>query len=178
MASPKASGWDGVVRLLHWALAVLVTVDLVRDDGDRFHRLIGYAAVAVVATRLTWSALAGNEAGLAGLRPSASRAWAYLRLLRHGRPPRAQGHNPLGIWMVWTIWTLVLALGVTGFMSRLDAFWGDDTVHLAHALLADGLLAAVGCHLAGVALMSWLWRENLPMAMITGCRRSNRPDLH
>jgi cytochrome b len=34
------------------------------------------------------------------------------------------------------------------------------------------LLIAVILHLAGVALMSWLWRENLPASMITGHRRS------
>ena len=25
--------WDPVVRLLHWSLAILVAIDLVRDDG-------------------------------------------------------------------------------------------------------------------------------------------------
>jgi cytochrome b len=44
--------WDVVVRLLHWALAVLVAVDLVRDDGDYAHRLVGYTAVVVVLARL------------------------------------------------------------------------------------------------------------------------------
>ena len=28
--------------------------------------------------------------------------------------------------MVWLLWIVVLLLGVTGWMSRLDAFWGDD----------------------------------------------------
>ena len=76
--------------------------------------------------------------------------------------------------MVWLLWILVLLLGVTGWMSRLDAFWGDDGIHDAHALLADILLIAVILHLAGVALMSWLWRENLPRSMITGTRRPSR----
>jgi cytochrome b len=76
--------------------------------------------------------------------------------------------------MVWLLWILVLLLGVTGWMSRLDAFWGDDFVHDAHALLADMMLIAVILHLAGVATMSWLWRENLPASMITGYRRPLR----
>ena len=47
-------------------------------------------------------------------------------------------------------------------MSRLDAFWGDDRVYDVDAVLANLLLAAVILHLAGVAAMSWLWKENLP----------------
>jgi cytochrome b len=73
--------------------------------------------------------------------------------------------------MVWLLWIVVLLLGVTGWMSRLDAFWGDDGIHDIHALLADVLLVAVIVHLVGVAAMSWLWRENLPASMITGYKR-------
>ena len=50
-------------------------------------------------------------------------------------------------------------------------FWGDDRLLAIHAWLADALLAAVIVHLAGVAAMSWLWKENLPASMITGRRR-------
>jgi cytochrome b len=73
--------------------------------------------------------------------------------------------------MVWLLWTLVLMLGLTGWMSRLDAFWGDERVHSLHAFLADLLLVAVALHLAGVATMSWLWKENLAAAMVTGFKR-------
>ena len=166
--------WDVVVRLLHWALAVLVAVDLLRDDGDRAHRLVGYAAVAVVLLRLGWAAVVRSQGSLAGLRPSVSQSWVYLRLVLRGQPPRSLGHNPLGLWMVWLLWILVLLLGLTGWMSRLDAFWGDERVHAFHAFLADLLLVAVVLHLAGVATMSWLWKENLAAAMVTGFKREDR----
>lgn len=48
----------------------------------------------------------------------------------------------------------MLLLGLTGWMSRLDAFWGDERVHDIHAFLANLLLVAVILHLAGVATMS------------------------
>jgi len=43
-ASARIPVWDWPVRLLHWSLAALVGVDLVRDDGDYEHRMIGYTS--------------------------------------------------------------------------------------------------------------------------------------
>ena len=166
--------WDVGVRLLHWALAALVALNLVRDDGDLLHRRLGYVAVALVVARLTWACFARWPSRLADLRPSVSDSLAYMRLLLRGRPPRVMGHDPIGLWMVWLLWTLVLLLGLTGWVSRLDAFWGDDRVHDVHAVLADILLVAVLLHLAGVAAMSWLWKENLPASMVTGFK--HRPE--
>jgi cytochrome b len=162
--------WSAAVRLFHWALAALVVFDFVLDDGGPVHRGAGYVAAAVVVLRLAWAAFAGGEEGFAALRPSPARTATYLRL----RTPRTVGHDPLGLWMVWLLWTLVLLLAVTGWMTRLDAFWGDDRVQAVHAVLAYLLLAAVVLHVVGVATMSWRWRENLLAAMITGKKRSDR----
>jgi cytochrome b len=160
--------WHPVVRLLHWTLAVLIVVDWIYDDGGYAHRMVGYAAVVVVLLRLTWAAVSRSHADL---RPSITKTSSYLGLLLRGKPPRSMGHDPLGLWMVWLLWLLVLLLGLTGWMSRLDVFWGDDRVHDLHALLADVLAMAVVLHLAGVAVMSLLWKENLPAAMVTGTKR-------
>ena len=63
--------------------------------------------------------------------------------------------------MVWLLWILVLLLGITGWISRLDAFWGDDGIRDVHAALAQALQIAVAVHFTGVAIMAWRWRENL-----------------
>jgi cytochrome b len=168
---PRVRVWALGVRLLHWALAALVAVNLLRDDGGLLHRRLGYVAVALVIGQLTWACFARSPSRIADLWPSLSDSLAYMRLLLRGRPPRVMGHDPIGLWMVWLLWTLVLLLGLTGWMSRLDAFWGDDRVRDIHAVLADILLVAVLLHLAGVAMMSWLWKENLPVSMVTGFKR-------
>jgi cytochrome b len=159
--------WDPVVRLMHWALAGLIVFDLVYDDGGYGHRMVGYAAVVVVLLRLTWAAASRGHS----LRPSISATRAYVRMLRRGTPPRSAGHDPLGVWMVWLLWVLVLLLGVTGWMSRLDVFWGDERIEEVHSVLADLLMAAVLVHVVGVIAMSLLWKENLPAAMVTGTKR-------
>jgi cytochrome b len=162
--------WDAAVRLLHGSLAGSVIFCLVHDDGDRLHRAGGYVAAGVVVLRLLWAMIARGHGSLSHLKPSVARTIAYLR----AGAPRQVGHDPLGLWMVWLLWSLVLLLGLTGWMSRLDAFWGDDRLHDLHAWLADALLVAVALHLLGVAVMSWRWRESLPGSMITGTKRGTR----
>ena len=163
----RVAAWDAAVRLLHWALAALVLLDFWLDDGGWPHRTLGYAAVGVVVARLLWSAVASGAARLATLRPSPHDTVSYLR---RGMP-RSAGHDPLGVWMVWLLWSLVLLLGITGWMSRLDAFWGDDGIRAVHAWLAQALLIAIAVHLSGIVAMSWRWRENLVAAMLTGRKR-------
>jgi cytochrome b len=156
-------------------LAVIVVFNLVRDDGDWLHRTVGYVAVGVVVARWLWGVVARGHERLAALRPSPGGTLGYLRAVLRGTAPRHAGHDPLGLWMVWLMWTLVLLLGLTGWISRLDAFWGDDFVHDLHAWLADALLVCVVLHLCGVAVMSWHWRENLPAGMFTGRKRNVDP---
>lgn len=148
-------------------LAGLVIYCLIQDDGGPLHRNAGYAAAGVVFTRLIWAVLAKGHGSLRALKPSAAATLAYVR----ARAPRSIGHDPLGLWMVWLLWSLVLLLGLTGWMSRLDIFWGDERLQEVHAWLADGLLVALALHLLGIGVMSWRWRENLPATMVTGRRR-------
>jgi cytochrome b len=159
--------FGAAVRLLHWTLAAVIVFDFVVDDGGPLHRGIGYVAAGVVVLRLLRAAWARGDEDLRSLKPSLARTLAYLRR----GTPRTVGHDPLGLWMVWLLWLLVLLLGITGWMSRLDAFWGDDLLHDLHEWLADATLAAVIVHLLGVLAMSWRWRENLPLAMLSGRKR-------
>jgi len=163
--------WDILVRASHWAVAGLVMFDWIRDDGDRLHRLMGYGAVGIILARWLWAATPWSRGGLAALVPSPGATLQYTRELLRGRAPRHIRHDPLGLWMVWLLWSLVILLGITGWLSRLDAFWGDERVQQVHAWLADGLMVAVAMHLIGVASMSRYWRENLAVAMITGRKR-------
>lgn len=159
--------WDAAVRFLHWLLAGLVIFNLVADDGGWWHRTLGYAAAGVVGLRLTWSLVAAGAGGLAALKPSVRETVAYLR----AGAPRHIAHDPVGLWMVWLLWLLVLLLGLTGWMTRWDMFWGEDGVRIVHAWLAQALQIAVLGHLLGVLVMSLVWRENLPQAMLTGRKR-------
>jgi cytochrome b len=158
------------VRLLHWLLAGLVLFDyFIDDEGGFLHRTIGYVAVGVVFSRLLWSASPRARTAFAPCafaRPRATLSW--LR----GGAPRSTEHDPLGLWMVWLLWSLVLLLGLTGWMTRPRRLLGRrDPAGRALPGWPMRSSSRSRCTVAGVAAMSWRWRENLLLAMLTGKKR-------
>ena len=159
--------WDAFVRLTHWAVAALVVIELVNEAGaNPWHRYLGYAAAALVAARLAWGLVVRGEARLGRMAAAAARVPGYL----HAPTPYA-GHNPLGAWMAFALWALILALGVTGWMTQLDAYWGEQWLQDLHAALAYSLGALALLHIAGVLVTSRMYRANLVAAMVTGKKR-------
>jgi len=159
--------WSVFVRVSHWLVAAIVLFNLFNDTGP-LHRYAGYVAASVVLLRLLF--------GLSRVRNDAAHldvpSWAairqHLQELRQRQVQRCLGHNPVGMLMALLLWALVLALGLTGWMSQLDAYWGEDWLIDTHEYLAWALRACVLGHWAGVLVMSRLQKENLAKAMVTG----------
>ena len=157
--------WDRFVRWHHWSLIGLLAVDgFVLDGSDAPHHWVGYAAAGLVGARLVWGVIGPSSARFVSFFPTPARIRAYVRTLR--QPMR--GHNPIGAIMIMLLLTLVLALGVTGWLLGTDAYWGDETLETLHEALAYGLLGCAFIHVAGVLLVSWRTRVNLLRAMLTG----------
>lgn len=167
--------WDPVVRLTHWSVAALVLWDLYEDSGGPLHRNLGYAAACLVLVRLAWGMVGSGAGNLREWLPGASGVVAYVRAAVGGHPPRYLGHNPLGALMMLVLWVLILALAATGWMSRLDMFWGEDWPKDIHGVLAYVLLALVVLHIAAAVLMSRFHKENLVLSMVTG-KKPAAPD--
>jgi cytochrome b len=159
--------WARPVRVAHWCLATLICFDLFNDSGGKVHRYAGYAAAAVVALRLLYGIVYRSGPARLPL-PKPSECWAHLREMLTGRVPRLAGHNPLGAAMTLLLWTLVLLLALTGWVSRWDRFWGEDWPQESHSWLSYILQLCVILHLLGVAVGSVLERQNLVRGMISG----------
>ncbi len=164
--------WDRLVRIVHWSVALAVLANFLNESGSTWHRYGGYFAVALVLGRIAWGFLSSGYAGFASWWPGFSRVIAYVRAMFSGTAPRYLGINPAGACMAILIWLLLIALGISGWMMGLDAFWGEEWLEDTHEIIAYVLLGCVAVHVGSVIAVSVRHRENLPKAMLTGKKRS------
>ncbi|HKU71481.1 MAG TPA: cytochrome b/b6 domain-containing protein [Burkholderiales bacterium] len=176
MTGPAIRSWDPLVRILHWGIAALVVIDLLNDAGaNPVHRWLGYAAGALVAARLLWGLVGPSEARLSSIARSASGTAHYLAFFKSkGDRHLPAGHTPPGACLALLLWSLLIVVVGSGWMTQLDAYWGDDTVQFWHVFAAYVLAGFAVIHVAGIIATSALYRANLVMGMITG-RDTSRP---
>lgn len=169
----RVAVWDPLVRLFHWTVVLGVTANLfVTAEGKPVHRWIGYAVFGAVLLRLCWGLIGTRHARFSDFLPSPTRLWSYSNALLRRREPRYVGHNPAGAMMMMALLTLLLAVGVTGWMQTLDDYWGVQWVQNLHKTLANAIMVLAGLHALAAIRESVRHRENLIWSMITGHKRA------
>ncbi len=78
--------------------------------------------------------------------------------------------------MLVALLVMLTVSSVTGAMHVTVTFFGVWWVEDAHAYSSDAVIVLVVVHVIGTILTSVLQRENLPLAMITGCKRRRRSE--
>lgn len=157
--------WDWGVRLFHWLLVAAIAVAfLSSEEGSAlspWHVPAGWVAAILIVFRLLWGFVGGEHARLVNLvRPS--RLAGHVRGLFAGRVHASLGHNPLGGIAVIVLLALVAATTFTGITG------GED----GHEAISYILLAMIALHVVAVVAMSFLTRDNLIGAMITGRKKT------
>jgi cytochrome b len=165
--------WDIWVRFTHWSVAGIVAWNLF-GPTDALHRILGYIAAGLVVWRIVWGFIGTPHARFSAWWPTRSHLIEYLRSLATGKPQHHLSHNPLGALMALALWLLILALAVSGWLMRVDAFWGEDWPQELHTYLSAALQVCVGAHILAAIVMSVWTRENLIRAMLTGVKRDPR----
>jgi cytochrome b len=163
--------WDVPTRVFHWALALSFAGAFLTAESERYrdvHVTLGYTMLGLVAFRLVW--------GLIGTRYARFRSFAfgpksiltYVKSLFARSPQHYAGHNPAGSWAIYALLGLTLLAGASGYAAYNDigGHWMEDV----HEALANALLGVVIVHVAGVVVSSFLHRENLVRAMLTGTK--------
>ena len=166
-AKDQAPVWTVFVRVTHWLVAIFVIVNFFNDTGY-WHRFIGYACLILVLSRIVYGLWFSKAVASKFYIPTIANIKLHLREIKAQRFSPHVGHNPLGQWAVYLIWTLIILLALTGWLSRTDAYWGEDWPVDLHAFFSNALQALVILHLAAVALMSKLQKKNLVKQMMTG----------
>ncbi len=126
-------------------MAVVLNLFILEDDP---HRWVGYAAVAVLLIRLTW-----------GFTKKASPRWKDWST-----------HNIMASLTYIGIWSLVLSMGITGWLMGTDRFWGEEWLEEIHENLSYGIKVLVVMHLLGIIIDSVRNRRPTWKSMITGKR--------
>ena len=192
--------WDPVVRLTHWALAVVVIGNaLITRPGGATHAWLGWIGAGVLILRLGWGLVGAREARFSAFPPRPRAALGHMAYLVAGRPGSYVSHNPAGAVMVYALWAslgLVIQTGMmlTGFATPVEIAaqkaavasgdWASlaagtasglsrETRHLlgdVHAVMANLMLVLAVAHVAGVALESAAMKRNLVRPMLLGAR--------
>jgi cytochrome b len=163
--------WDRFVRVFHWGLVSAIALNyFVLDDSKTLHNGIGYVSVALVLARIVWGFVGSPHARFADFFPTPARLLRHLRPQAAGKSDMHWGHNPVGALMMLTLMALVLALGLTGWLQGLDAFFGNERLMDLHELLAHTLIAMAGLHALAALVMGRLERTRLIRAMFTGVK--------
>ncbi|AWI81735.1 MAG: cytochrome B [Betaproteobacteria bacterium HGW-Betaproteobacteria-13] len=163
--------WDRFVRLFHWSLVLCVITNyFVIDDGETLHQWIGYLASALVLARIVWGFIGTRYARFSDFFPTPTRLRQHISHVISGQPDPHPGHNPMGALMMLTLIALVLALGLSGFMQTLDAFWGEEWLQELHEAFGSILIGLAVLHAAAAIIMSRIDGTNLIGAMISGVK--------
>ncbi len=164
--------WDPLVRLFHWITVMAFAGAFIIGRPRDLHEALGLTVAAALTIRVIWGFVGSRHARFTDFVPGPRRLAGYLGDLVRGREQRFLGHNPAGGAMVLALMSMLALTAATGWMSTLDAFWGNDALEALHEGAANLTLALVGLHVAGVVWESLKHGENLVKAMVTGLKRS------
>jgi cytochrome b len=181
--------WDPVVRIGHWTLVFTFALAYVTEGEAPVHMWAGYLLVTVVLFRLLWGLIGTRHARFSDFLYSPSRIIAYVRCLLGGRPEHYLGHNPAGgVMILLLLLSLALTAGsgmalyaveehagpLAGLLTASES--AEETWEELHELFANLTLALVIVHVVGAVVSSYLHRENLVKAMVTGRKAAVRAD--
>jgi cytochrome b len=176
--------WDLFVRLFHWALVVGFTIAYFTEDPLIVHVWAGYVVGALIVARVVWGLIGPRYARFSDFVYGPVATLRYVRDLILLRSPRYLGHSPGGGAMVVLLLAFLAATVLTGLLvyggeqqaGPLAGMLSKDTgeaIEEVHEVVANITLALVLAHIAAVALASFVHRENLVGAMITGYKSSS-----
>ena len=161
--------WDTPVRVFHWLLVLSFAGAYLTAESERWrlvHVSLGYTMGGLVAFRILWGLLGTRYARFGSFVRGPASVLRYVRSLLSGQPEHHLGHNPAGAVAIVLLLLVSIGIVATGWASYNEV--GGDWLEELHEGAANFMLAVAGLHVAGVVVSSWLHRENLVRAMVTG----------
>ena len=167
--TPRILVWHAPVRVFHWLMVLSFFGAYVTAESERWrllHVTLGYTMAGLVAFRVVWGLIGTRHARFSSFVRGPAAAMRYLRSLLRGRAEHHAGHNPAGALAIVALLALTVAVAATGWATYNEV--GGEWLEELHEGTANLMLTLVGVHVLAVVLSSWLHRENLVGAMISG----------
>ena len=168
--------WDLPTRLFHWSLVASFAIAFVTAESEKWrdiHVVAGYTLAGLIAFRLLWGFVGGSYSRFVEFLPTPQKLVAYIKSLMNGKPRHYVGHNPAGAVAIFLLVGFGAVAAASGWATYQDM--GGHFMEELHEAAANGMMAIVVIHIAGVIVSSWLHGENLVLAMITGCKKMRTP---
>jgi len=159
-------------RVFHWTLALSFAGAFLTGDSERqrnLHVLLGYTVLGLIGFRLVWGLVGSRYVRFSALLSCSSSVVRYLGQLVKGRTWRPVGHNPPNALAILFLLLLGIASGVSGWAVYEEI--GGDWLEELHEYTSNAMLALVFVHIAWVLVASYLQKDNLVLAMMTGKKR-------
>lgn len=169
--------WDFPTRAFHWMLALSFLVAYVTSESETWfgiHLMSGVTLIGLIVFRLIWGVAGTRHARFTALPLAPASVVRYLKSLLGPRPEHHVGHNPAGSVAIVLLLGLGLCAGLTGLAMYYE--FGGEWLKEIHEFCANALLAVVLVHIAGVVVSSFLHRENLAGAMVSGYKKGSPGD--
>jgi cytochrome b len=180
-APTRVKVWDPWVRLVHWAIVLLIPFSYWTAQTHRFdlHFISGFAILALVLFRIAWGLVGSETARFGRFLKGPGAAIAHLRHLRDRGAPVEVGHNAAGGWMVLVLLGLLLAQATSGLFAddaiftrgplarRVDEATSDLATRI-HLRVFWVIVAAAVLHILAVIAYRLLQGRNLVKPMLTG----------
>jgi cytochrome b len=183
VAPTKVRVWDLPTRVFHWLLLGLIVFSVVsaKIGGNMtiWHMRAGYAVLALLLFRILWGLVGSQSARFASFVKSPFAVFRYLAASFANKAAPIAGHNAAGGYSVLLLLTALLTQAVTGlFIDDEIANQGPlyqkvpaSVVSWAtriHHWNENVIYVAVGLHIVAILVYTFVKREPLVKAMVTG----------
>jgi cytochrome b len=174
--------WDLPLRIFHWLLVIAFFIAyFTEDELLTVHVWAGYFIGGLLVFRLVWGFVGGQYARFSNFLCSPIQSVTYIKDLLNSQAKRYIGHNPAGAAMIVLLLLSLLMTVATGLAvygadqgagplafigNSHENFWEE-----IHEFFANFTLLLVIVHVIGVAVESYIHRENLARAMFHGNKK-------
>ena len=177
--------WDWPVRIVHWAMVLLLiallTTAWIGGDAMTWHMRAGESMLTLVLFRVIWGFAGSRYARFTSFVRGPRAVITYARSILAPPHELHVGHNPLGGWMVIALLLALLFQTGTGLFTNDDVLTDGPLVRLITKDLSDtlssfhrrnawivGILACA--HIGAVMFYLVALKENLIKPMLHGAK--------